>query len=93
MNGHNSPRANRSAAAVAARRHLGSTGGSDVHELSDLGRAYTEFPDGITGLSGVLAALRAGTTRAGGGTLGLGGRARTDWRTIVLRLRRGLRPI
>ncbi len=93
MNGHNSPRANRSAAAVAARRHLGSTGGSDVHELSDLGRAYTEFPDGIADLSGVLAALRAGTTRAGGGTLGLGGRARTEWRTIVLRLRRGLRPI
>jgi len=44
LNGHNSPRANRKAAAVVVHRRLGATGGSDVHELSDLGRAYTEFP-------------------------------------------------
>ena len=93
VNGHNSPRANRKAAALAAGRGLAGTGGSDVHELSDLGRAYTEFPEGTTGIEAVLAALRDGRTTAAGGTLNFASRAQTEWRTIVLRLRRGLRPI
>jgi len=93
MNGHNSPRANRRAAAVASFRKLGSTGGSDVHELSDLGRAYTELPEGISTVDGVLEAIRSGRSRAAGRTLDLPGRVRTEWRTVVLRLRRGLRPI
>lgn len=93
VNGHNSPRANRQAADVARRLDLGATGGSDVHELADLGRAYTEFPDGTTGVESVLSALRAGTTRAGGRSLDLPGRLRLGWRTTVLRVRRGFRPI
>ncbi|HYB79308.1 MAG TPA: CehA/McbA family metallohydrolase [Thermoplasmata archaeon] len=93
VNGHNSPRANRKAAAVAGARSLATTGGSDVHELSDLGRAYTEFPEGTTGVDGVLAALSVGHTIAGGTTLDFSGRVRTTWRTVALRLRRGLRPI
>jgi len=93
VNGHNSPRTNRRAAAAASRRRLGATGGSDVHELSDLGRAYTVFPDGTSGVDAALAALRDGRTVAGGESLNFGGRARTEWRSIVLRLRRGLRPI
>lgn len=93
VNGHNSPRANRRAAEVAQARGLATTGGSDVHELSDLGRAYTEFPAGMPGVEGVLAALRGGTTRAAGSSLGFGGRVRTEWRTVALRMRRGFRPI
>jgi predicted metal-dependent phosphoesterase TrpH len=93
VNGHNSPRANRKAAEVVRRRRLAGTGGSDVHELSDLGRAYTEFP-GVTSNAGLaLTALREGRVQAGGGALDFGGRVRTEWRTVVLRLRRGLRPI
>jgi len=93
VNGKNSPRANRRAADVAANRKLGATGGSDVHELSDLGRAYTEFPDGTVGADAVLSILRSGSSSAAGRTLSLSGRLRTEWRTVVLRIRRGLRPI
>ena len=93
VNGHNSPGANRKAAQVAQRRGLGCTGGSDVHELSDLGRAYTEFPDGTTTPEAVLDCLRRGTMVAGGGALSFSGRFRLGWRTTRLRLRRGFRPI
>ena len=93
VNGHNSPRANRRAAAVVHARQLGTTGGSDGHELGDLGRAFADFPENTRGLDGVLDALRAGKTTAGGSTLDLAGRVRTEWRTIGLRLRRWLRPI
>ena len=93
VNGHNSLRANRRAAAVARARQLGTTGGSDVHELADLGRAFTQFPEGTAGVDGALRALRAGSTTAGGTTLDFAGRVRTELRTIGLRLRRGLRPI
>jgi hypothetical protein len=93
VNGHNAPRANRRAAAVAHARKLATTGGSDVHELTDLGRAFTEFPEGTVWVDGVLTALRNGRTTAGGTTLDFAGRVRMQWRTVVLRLRRGLRPI
>ena len=93
MNGHNPPRANRKAAELAARRRLGATGGSDVHELSDLGRAFTEFPVETADVPSALRALVEGTTTGGGSSLSLSARVRNDWRTMVLRLRRGLRPI
>jgi predicted metal-dependent phosphoesterase TrpH len=93
VNGHNSPGANRRAAEVAARRHLGATGGSDAHRTSDLGRAYTEFPEGTTRVEEVLEAIRKGTTSAGGRSLTFGDRIRYEGRTAWLRLRRGFRPI
>jgi len=93
VNGHNSPGANRKAAEVARRRGLGGTGGSDVHARSDLGRAYTEFLDGTTGADAVLRAIRAGTQTAGGRSLALPDWLRYEWRTAVLRMRRGFRPI
>jgi predicted metal-dependent phosphoesterase TrpH len=93
VNGHNSPGANGRAADVAARRHLATTGGSDAHQTTDLGRAYTEFPEGTTGVEGVLNAIRNGTTTAGGRSLTVGGRIGYEWRTAWLRMRRGFRPI
>jgi len=93
MNGHNSPRANRKAAAVAARRHLGVTGGSDVHRLEDLGHAFTEFPEGTATADGALSALREGRTSAGGRGLLLSEWLRYEGRTALLRLQRGFRPI
>jgi predicted metal-dependent phosphoesterase TrpH len=93
QNGHNSPRANRRAAAVATHRGLGGTGGSDVHELSDLGRSFTEFPEGVTRVDEVLRALRDGSVSPGGRSLSFAGRLRTEWRTMMLRTRRGFRPI
>jgi len=93
VNGHNSPGANRKAAAEAKRRGLGATGGSDVHALYDLGRAYTEFPEGTNRVEAVLRSLHAGTQTAGGRSLSFPERVRYEWRTTVLRMRRGFRPI
>jgi len=93
VNGHNSPAANRKAAELARRRGLGCTGGSDVHELSDLGRAYTEFATGPSSVEMVLDALRSGAMSAGGDSFGLAGRIRLEWRTGLSRIRRGFRPI
>jgi predicted metal-dependent phosphoesterase TrpH len=93
VNGHNSPGANRKAADVATRRGLGATGGSDVHALFDLGRAYTEFADGTTGVDALLRSIREGTSIAGGRSLTFPGLLRHEWRTALLRVRRGFRPI
>jgi predicted metal-dependent phosphoesterase TrpH len=93
VNGHNSAGANARAAAVAQRRGLGSTGGSDGHDVDDLGRAFTEFEGGLANAAAILASLGAGRSTAAGRSLTVAGRLRYEWHTAVLRLRRGFRPI
>jgi predicted metal-dependent phosphoesterase TrpH len=93
VNGHNSPRPNARAAEVARRRGLGATGGSDVHELADVGRAVTVVEGGVPNVEAVLASIAAGRTTATGRSLTAGERLRYEWRGAVLRLRRGFRPI
>jgi predicted metal-dependent phosphoesterase TrpH len=93
MNGHNPEIANARAELIAARRRLGSIGGSDVHELRDLGRAYTEFPRDVDSVDELLAALRAGHSRGAGTSLRIGARVRLAVRTTLLRATRGFRPI
>jgi len=93
VNGHNSPSANRKAAAVAVQRKLPTTGGGDVHELADLGVAYTEFGDDAANPEAVSRALTEGRMTAGGGSLPFPARARIEMRTMLLRVRRGLQPI
>jgi predicted metal-dependent phosphoesterase TrpH len=92
-NGHNSPRANRAAARVAEARHLGTTGGSDAHELRHLGRAFTDFPEGASSADDLLEAIRRRTSLAGGIGASRAERAMLTTRSALLRLRRGLRPI
>jgi len=93
MNGHTSEVANAKAGLVAARRHLGATGGSDAHALADLGRAFTEFPSDVQSVDDLLEAIRRGRTLAGGRSLGWPGRLRLSLRTGALRIARGFRPI
>lgn len=92
-NGHNSELQNLRAELLAAKRSLGGTGGSDGHELRDLGRAYTEFPEEVRTVDDLLEKLRRGRTAAGGHSLPLAGRLRLGVRTGILRLGRGLRSI
>ncbi len=92
-NGHNPEIANARAELIAARRMLGSTGGSDVHELRDLGRAYTEFPEVVDTVPELLEALRSGRSRGAGASLRMAARLRLALRTTVLRATRGFRPI
>jgi hypothetical protein len=52
------------ASELAASLGLASTGGSDAHEIADLGRCFTEIqatPD--TGAAGVIEAMRRGAMR------------------------------
>jgi predicted metal-dependent phosphoesterase TrpH len=92
-NGHNPMVANARAELIAARRRIGSTGGSDVHELRDLGRAFTQFPEEVDTVAEILAALQAGHTRGAGASLTVSARLRLAVRTALLRATRGLRPI
>jgi predicted metal-dependent phosphoesterase TrpH len=92
-NGHNSEIANLKAEELAARRNLGATGGSDVHSLRDLGRAFTEFDSDVASVDDLLENLRKGTTSAEGKSLTIPGRLRLMARTGALRVSRGFRPI
>lgn len=93
VNGHSSKVANARALAVAARRHLGTTGGSDAHDTPGIGRAVTEFPEDVSNLDEFLTQLRAGRGVAAGLPLTFAARVRLSVRTSALRLARGLRPI
>jgi predicted metal-dependent phosphoesterase TrpH len=93
LNGHSSLVANARAELVAARRYLAETGGSDVHELSDLGRAFTEFPSDAPSTDDLLESIRKGTVVAGGQSLRWPGRLRWGVRTGALLVTRGFRPI
>lgn len=93
LNGHTAPRRNQKAAEVVVRRRLGVTAGSDAHELGDLGRVFTEFPEGTVDAVGVLRSIREGRASVGGRSPSFSEQFRIELRTLGLRLRRGLRPI
>jgi predicted metal-dependent phosphoesterase TrpH len=93
MNGHNSELANAQAAVIAARRTLGETGGSDAHDVTGVGRAYTVFPEGIDTVDDLLEALRLRRTLSAGKSLGIGELLRVATGTVVRRMFRGFRPI
>ncbi|HTT73235.1 MAG TPA: CehA/McbA family metallohydrolase [Thermoplasmata archaeon] len=92
-NGHNSELANARAELLAAQRGLGGTGGSDGHELRDLGRAFTQCPDSVASVDDVLELLRRGRSRGDGQSLAFPGRARLSLRTGLLFVSRGFRPL
>ncbi len=93
LNGHNAEITNARAELLAARRGLAATGGSDAHEVRDLGRAYTEFSSDTSSVDDLLSQLRAHRTRGGGRSLSIGQRIRLGIRTGLLRASRGFRPI
>lgn len=92
-NGRNSELANVRAELLAARRRLGSTGGSDAHELSNVGRAFTEFPEPVENVEDLLELLRRGRTAGRGTSLAFGGRLGLVLRNGMLRAQRGFRPV
>jgi len=92
-NGHTAAVANARAELVAARRRLAATGGSDAHDLADVGRAFTEFSAEATSVDDLLACLARGRTRSGGSSPTFGQRIRLGVRTGLLRAARGFRPI
>lgn len=93
LNGHTARRTNAKAEHLALRRRLATTGGSDAHELSDLGRAYTEFADAPSTVPELLEALKGGRTRARGRSLEGVARIRVSLGNAGRFFRRGLRPI
>jgi predicted metal-dependent phosphoesterase TrpH len=92
-NGHNSEVANLRAEVVAARRNLAATGGSDVHALADLGRAFTTFPDDAASIDDLLEAIRRGRTHPGGRSLPWAGRVRLGVANAGKFVARGFRSV
>ena len=93
VNGHSSLVANERAELVAARRGLGQTGGSDSHNLSELGRAYTMFPDGVRTVDDILEAIRRGRCHSAGRSVVGAERWRLAFSTVGRRVARGFRPV
>jgi predicted metal-dependent phosphoesterase TrpH len=92
-NGHNPPRANRRAHALAAVRRIGSTGGSDAHRADEVGRCTTEVAATVGTVAELLVEVGSGRTTAVGTELTPGELARLTFRNFGRRLTRGLRPI
>jgi predicted metal-dependent phosphoesterase TrpH len=93
VNGRTALVGNVQAELIGARRNLSLVGGSDAHEPEDVGRAFTEFPMGLSAVPEFLAALRDHRAHAGGDSLALGGRIRVTLRNALLRAGRGFRPV
>lgn len=93
VNGHTAEIGNVRIELLAARRGIGTTGGSDVHDLRDLGRCFTEFPESVTTVGEVLDALRAGRCEAHGKSLTRAERVRLALHHVVARVGRGFRAI
>jgi predicted metal-dependent phosphoesterase TrpH len=92
-NGHNSEIANLRAETVAARRGLGMIGGSDAHQIADLGRSYTEFDPSVASTEDLLEALGRRSVSANGRSLPWTARLRLGLRSGLLLASRGFRPI
>ena len=89
LNGGSSARANRAAAALAKTHALAPVGGSDAHELDEIGRAYTIVED-CCSEDDVIAAISKGHSSVGGRS-----RTRTEgmayaYETLSDWLRRGM---
>ncbi|MCI4349898.1 MAG: CehA/McbA family metallohydrolase [Thermoplasmata archaeon] len=93
VNGHNPELANARAELIAAHRGIATTGGSDAHEASSVGRAVTELREDVSSVDEILEALRRGHVRASGRSLSGVDRVRLGVRTGLLRAARGFRPI
>jgi predicted metal-dependent phosphoesterase TrpH len=93
VNAHNAPRANRRAVALAERRGVGTTGGTDAHTSREVGGAWTTFPPDVDSVEQLLSALGAGRTTAAGRSLPWARRLRVAARSLALRLGRGGRPL
>ncbi|NPA24549.1 MAG: PHP domain-containing protein [Deltaproteobacteria bacterium] len=63
LNGRVTENENRLAREVAAALHLPATGGSDAHQVSEVGRCATLFPAPFHDETGLVAALRSGDYR------------------------------
>lgn len=93
VNGHNAAVANARAELLAARRQLTVTGGSDAHDASGIGRAFTEFPDDATTVDELVACLKRHRSTADGRSLATSERFRLAIGTGVRRALRGFRAI
>ncbi len=83
-NAQQTPQSNERAAAHAQERGLGATGGSDAHQVHDVGNAYTIMPEPVSSLDDLLDQLSGRKTLAEG--------HRTRWLTRARqRVRIGLR--
>lgn len=83
---------NETTAALAERLDLGGTGGSDAHQVYDVGNAYTLFPEPVCHLDDMIRQLQDGRTWGTGTRTGLPTLLRQGTRNLIRRVRGKLRP-
>ncbi len=86
LNGGNSKRSNGLARRVAEEMRAPVTGGSDAHELDEVGKAYTVLEE-VTDEAGVLEAISKGCTQADGRSRSFSEGVRYSWDTFWVWLR------
>ncbi len=91
-NARTSRKGNLRASALAAKKNVGGTGGSDAHHLDEIGRAVT-IVDDASGEEGVLEAIRRGRARGDGSDRGVAGTVRYGTKAIGEWMLRGFHRI
>lgn len=92
LNGGSSRRSNRLARQVAELRNAPMTGGSDAHELDQIGKAYTVIEDGSSE-DQVIESIRRGRTAVGGRSRSTGEGVMYSIETLVEWLKGDLKRI
>lgn len=82
---------NRHAAAWAVQNVKGGTGGSDCHQVHDVGNGYTDFLDAIRDIDDLVRALKEGNCWGVGGRTPVQTLLRQGTRNLVRRMRGKLR--
>jgi len=71
INGRTRPAGNRKAVVLAKRIGANITGGSDAHDLEEIGSAFTIVPDNVSSVDELLEAIFKGITDAAGAQPGM----------------------
>jgi predicted metal-dependent phosphoesterase TrpH len=93
VNGRNLNSNNRKAESFAKNAGIGSTGGSDSHSPSEVGRAYTVIEGDGLSAADVIDSIARGRTKGYGSGQGIGGGAKTLFKIVTEYFQRGRRHI
>lgn len=86
-------RNNRRSLRLAERLNLGVTGGTDAHNLSEIGKAYTNLETRPTSEDEVIHAISSGRTKTGGESRSMQGTLEYVYSSVTKWIRRGMRRI
>ena len=86
-------RNNKKSLQLAEKLNLGVTGGTDAHDLTEIGKAYTVLETRPTSEDEVIQAISSGKTRIGGESRSMQGTLEYVYSSVTKWIRRGMRRI